>query len=150
MRARQVGLLMQAYRRSHAPEGVRKGVSQEGLLELMGQVDPRYLDRYDRSTVSRWESGDILPKTQRIQVFGEALGLSNAEIDGLLSLAGLDAYATVGPITDIRTTPRPSDISDIEEASPTDVRDPAGEGDASGNSDGTCTSSHIRFAMRYV
>lgn len=139
-------MLMQAYRRSHAPEGTRRGVSQEGLLELMGQVDSRYLDRYDRSTVSRWESGDILPKTQRIRVFGEALGLAKAEIDGLLSLAGLDAYATVGPITEVQTTPGPSDISDIEEA----MRRPHGEGDVAEDSDETYTSSHTRFAMRYI
>ena len=146
LRARQVGMLLQAYRRSHAPEGTRKGVSQEGLLELMGQVDSRYLDRYDRSTVSRWESGDILPKTRRIQVFGEALGLSKAEIDGLLSLAGLDGYAAISPIAEVQTTPRPSDTSDIEEAR----RRFPDEGDVAEDTGGTQTPSHTRFAMRYV
>ena len=58
LRAKQVGMLMQAYRRSHAVDGKRRGLSQERLLELMGQVDFRYMDRYDRSTVSRWEAGN--------------------------------------------------------------------------------------------
>ena len=89
VRARQVGMLMQAYRRSHGGNSSRRVLSQEGLLELMGGVDPRYLDQYDRSTVSRWESGEILPRVERIRVFGEALSLSQMEIDGLISLAGL-------------------------------------------------------------
>ena len=58
-RARQVGMLMQTYRRAHDVKGRR--LSQEGLLRLMGEADPRYLERYDRSTVARWESGEIRP-----------------------------------------------------------------------------------------
>ena len=149
-RARQVGLLMQAYRRAHVPNGGRRGLSQEGLLDLMGQVDHSYLNRYDRSTVSRWESGATLPTKERLEVFGRALDLSPDEVDGLLSLAGLDTYATVGPIAEIQTTPGPSDISDIEEAPTADAPDPAGGGDVAEDSGGTYTSSHTRFAMRYV
>ena len=138
---------MQAYRRAYVPSSGRRGLSQEGLLDLMGQVDSRYLDRYDRSTVSRWESGDILPKTQRIQVFGEALSLSESEIDGLLSLAGLDAYPTVSPITETQTAPGASDISDIEDAR---YAGPRGDGDVVEDSDETHTSSHTGYALRYV
>ena len=134
-------MLMQAYRRSHAPEDARGGISQESLLELMGRVDTRYLNKYDRSTVSRWESGDILPDAQRIRVFGTALDLSKAEVDGLLSLAGLDVYATVGPIAEIQDAPGQSDTSNIEEAPPTVAPEPAG---------GTQTPSYIRFAVGYV
>ena len=87
-RARQVGMLMQTYRRAHDVTGRR--LSQEGLLRLMGEADPRYLERYDRSTVARWESGEIRPTRERIEVFGEALHLSSIEVEGLISLAGLD------------------------------------------------------------
>ena len=104
-------------------------------------MDSRYLNKYDRSTVSRWESGDILPKTRRIEVFGEALGLSRAEVDGLLSLADLDAYATESPIAEIQAAPEPSDISDIAEAPLTDVAE---------NSGCAQTPSYIRFAVGYV
>ena len=87
-RARQVGMLMQTYRRAHDVKGRR--LSQEGLLRLMGEADPRYLERYERSTVARWESGEIRPTRERIEVFGEALHLSPIEVEGLISLAGLD------------------------------------------------------------
>ena len=111
-------MLIQAYRRSHAPEDARGGISQESLLELMGRADSRYLNKYDRSTVSRWESGDILPDAQRIRAFGTAFDRSRAEVDGLLSLAGLDVYATDGPTAEIQDAPGQSDISDIEETLP--------------------------------
>ena len=89
-RARQLGMLMQAYRRDYAVEGQTGRLSQEGLLRLMGQADPRYRDRYDRSTVARWESGEIRPTRERIEVFGRALNLSLIEVEGLISLAGPD------------------------------------------------------------
>ena len=57
----------------------------------MGEADSRYLDRYYRSTVARWESGEISPTKERIDVFGEALGLSPVEIEGTIRLAGLDS-----------------------------------------------------------
>ena len=88
MRAKQVGMLMQAYRRSFAPQGGSGRLSQEGLLRLMGQVDPIYLERYNHSTVARWESGATRPTEERLKVFGQALNLSEAEVDGLIRLAG--------------------------------------------------------------
>ena len=90
LRAKQVGMLMRAYRQSHAPRGGARRLSQNGLLDLMAQVDSSYSGRYDHSTVARWESGAIRPTMERLEVFGLALGLSPAEIDGLISLAGLD------------------------------------------------------------
>ena len=87
LRAKQVGMLMQAYRRAYSENGEAKRLSQEGLLNLMGEADSRYLDSYDRSTVARWESGDIRPNRERLEVFGRALDLSPVEIDGLISLA---------------------------------------------------------------
>ena len=89
-RARQVGMLLQGYRRAHRGEGQGGRLSQEGVLKLMGAVDARYLDSYDRSTVARWESGEILPNRERLDVFGKALNLSAVEIEGLIALAGLD------------------------------------------------------------
>ena len=89
LRAKQVGMLMQAYRRAYQAEGRSSRLSQEGLLRLMGQVDPKYSDRYDHSTVARWESGATRPTRDRLEVFGNALSLSPPEIDGLIGLAGL-------------------------------------------------------------
>ena len=63
-------------------------MSQEGLLKLMGQVDPLYLERYNHSTVARWESGATRPTEERLKVFGKALNLSDAEVEGLIRLAG--------------------------------------------------------------
>ena len=83
-------MLMQAYRRAYSANGKSKRLSQEGLLLLMGEADSRYLDSYDRSTVARWESGEIRPNRERLEVFGRALDLSPTEIDGMISLAGLE------------------------------------------------------------
>ena len=57
---------------------------------MMGQVDSRYLERYNHSTVARWESGSTRPTRDRLEVFGRALELSQAEIDGLIRLSGLE------------------------------------------------------------
>ena len=89
-RARQVGMLMQGYRRTHGGEGRGGRLSQEGLLRLMGEVDERYLDTYDRSTVSKWETGEILPTRERLEVFGRALNLSRDDVEGMLFLGGLE------------------------------------------------------------
>ena len=104
LRAKQVGMLMQAYRRAYQLEGRTGRLSQEGLLRLMGQVDSKYSDRYDHSTVARWESGATRPTRERLEVFGKALSLSSAEVQGMLTLAGLleqkDSLAPVHEITE--------------------------------------------------
>ena len=88
-RAAQVGLLMRSYRESFSPEGGRRGLTQEALLERMGAVDSDYAERYSHATISRWESGGTRPTLQRLKVFGKALDLSRTEIAGLVLLAGL-------------------------------------------------------------
>ena len=88
-RAKLTGRLMRSFRQSYAVAGRKAGLSQDGLLDLMGQADPGYFNTLDRSTVSKWETGSILPTRERLEVFGKALCLSRAEIDGLLDLAGL-------------------------------------------------------------
>ena len=93
LRARQVGMLMRAYRHSYRQEAGAKRLSQNGLLDLMAQVDSSYAGRHDHSTVVRWESGAIRPTRERLEVFGRALSLSPTEVDGLISLAGLDTNA---------------------------------------------------------
>ena len=79
---------MQAYRHAYDTDGRKSRLSQEGLLKLMGQVDPLYFERYNHSTVARWESGATRPTKERLEVFGKALALSMAEIQGLIWLAG--------------------------------------------------------------
>ena len=81
---------MRAYRQARTSEGTGRRLSQSGLLDLMGQVDPKYLERHDHSTVVRWESGATLPTRERLEVFGQSLDLSPAEIKGLIALAGLE------------------------------------------------------------
>ncbi len=97
LRNKQLGMLMRAYRHAHTREGTNRRLSQSGLLDLMGQVDPEYLNRHDHSTVARWESGARPPTRERLLVFGRALDLAPAEIDGLLLLADLDADSAMQP-----------------------------------------------------
>ena len=100
MRAKQVGMLMQAYRRAFMPQGEGGRLSQEGLLGLMGQVDPIYLERYNHSTVARWESGATRPTEERLKVFGQALNLSPSEVEGLITLAGFHDEPEAAPSLD--------------------------------------------------
>ena len=88
-RAAQVGQLMRSYRTSFDRGGGGRGLTQEALLERMGLVDSDYAERYSHATVSRWESGGTRPTLQRLKVFGQALDLSQAEVAGLVLLAGL-------------------------------------------------------------
>ena len=87
-------MMMRAYRRSFRTDGRAGRLSQSGLLDLMGQVDEKYSELHGHSTVARWESGTTLPTRERIEVFGEALNLSPAEIEGLIRLAGFDLEDT--------------------------------------------------------
>ncbi len=100
-RAAQVGLLMRSYRQSFSLEGGGRGLTQEALLERMGAVDSDYAERYSHATVSRWESGGTHLTLQRLKIFGKALDLSQAEVAGLVLLAGLapDFRTAVGHVT---------------------------------------------------
>ena len=89
-------MLMQAYRHAFPVEGRANRLSQDGLLRLMGQIDPKYQHRYDHSTVALGIRR-TRPSRQRIELCGRALNLSSIEIDGLLSLAGLGAEENPWP-----------------------------------------------------
>ncbi len=147
LRAKQVGMLMQAYRRSHAVDGKRRRLSQERLLELMGQVDFRYMDRYDRSTVSRWESGEILPSVERLRVFGEALGLTQVEVAGLVLLAGLEPNAVNGPTAETRSVQEPAIVA---QARSKGEAEHSGQGNAAETPDGIAPNTRARVLMRYA
>lgn len=86
-RAAQVGFLMRAYRESFVWEDGRRGLTQEELLQRMAAVDSDYSERFSHATVSRWESGATRPTVSRLEVFGKAVGLTAAEIEGLIALA---------------------------------------------------------------
>ena len=103
LRAKQVGMLMQAYRHAYDMDGRRNRLSQEGLLRLMGQVDPMYLERYNHSTVARWESGATRPNRERLEVFGKALNLTVTEIQGLVWLAGFHDDSESTQVPEIRS-----------------------------------------------
>ena len=102
IRAKLTGILMKSFRQSYAVEGGKIGLSQESLLDLMSKVDPRYFKTYDRSTVSKWETGKVLPSRERLEVFGKALNLSTAQIGELIRLADLGATDEDGPISGVQ------------------------------------------------
>ena len=134
---------MKAYRRAHAAGGTGRPLSQEGLLSLMGQVDSRYLGRYDRSTVSRWESGEIRPTVERIDVFARALELSLTEVDGLISLAGL------GPEDAADRAEGTNDIGDSDDDRRNPTHNAPGHPVPEEVAGGEDTSSNALYAMRY-
>ena len=110
-------MLMQAYRRAYEVDGKKGRLSQEGLLKLMGQVDPVYLERYNHSTVARWESGATRPTKERLEAFGGALQLTAAEIQGMIWLAGLHEYDD-GQQTQEASSQGPGQIADRDAAVP--------------------------------
>ena len=146
LRAKQVGMLMQAYRRAYSANGKAKRLSQEGLLNLMGEVDSRYLDRYDRSTVARWESGDIRPNRERLEVFGQALDLSPIEIDGLISLAGLEPD-DAGPADEAQSLVDPANA---DGAVPLDTLELLGPEEVATVAGGDDSPPYARHVMRYA
>ena len=89
LRAKQVGRLMRHHREEFAVDGKPGQLTQTGLLQRMSEIDPAYLG-YKHTTVVRWESGATRPTRERLEVFGQALSLSKAEVDGLIDLAGLE------------------------------------------------------------
>ena len=82
-----VGRLIRLYREGMEVEG-KKNISQDDLLDLVAQVDRQYGEGYNRSSVSRWETGKRLAPREFIVAFGKALGLSEQEVDEMLALAG--------------------------------------------------------------
>ncbi len=96
-RSIQVGILMKAYREAFSKENGTRGLTQEELLRRMAAVDTEYVDHSSHTMVSRWESGTTRPNRQRIEVFGKALNLSDAEVDGLMTLAGFKNGAAARP-----------------------------------------------------
>ena len=88
-RTNQIGFLMRAHRGAFVAQDGTQGISQEELLQRMAEADPEYAERYHHSTVSRWESGSTQPDLRRLEVFGKALQLTPAEVEGLLRLASI-------------------------------------------------------------
>ena len=139
-------MLMQAYRRAYSANGEAKRLSQEGLLLLMGEADSRYLDSYDRSTVARWESGDINPNRERLEVFGSALDLSPTEIDGMIRLADLEPD-DAGPAAETQSLVEPANadagpsVDTLEDTVPEEATSAVGGNDS---------QTYAGYAMRYA
>ena len=90
-RAKPVGVLMHHYRSTFPSEDGCTGLTMEDVLEPMARINRRY-ESSAPSTVSRWESGETMPRKKRLQEFGIALNLAPAEIDGLVALAGIEEH----------------------------------------------------------
>ena len=139
LRNKQLGMLMRAYRHAHTREDTGRRLSQSGLLDLMGQVDPEYLNRHDHSTVARWESGARPPSMERLVVFGQALDLAPAEIDGLLLLADLDTDSAIPSTTYEQADAYEEPVSaDVPELPALEMNEAAPD------------ASPVRHALRYV
>lgn len=80
---------MRTYRENFVDGDDRQGLTQDQLLSRMAGVSVDYAERYSHATVSRWESGRTRPTLHRLQVFGAALELDQADVAGLVLLAGL-------------------------------------------------------------
>ncbi len=132
---------MQAYRRAYEVDGKKGRLSQEGLLRLMGQVDPIYLERYNHSTVARWESGSTRPTRERLDAFGRALDLSVAEIQGMMWLAGLHE--------DDETTQPPQTVGQLTAGTAGDVLDVIASQDAVAANSSTGVS-YANQVTRYI
>ena len=85
----RVGRLIRLYREDIKVDGKKK-LSQTGLLERVGQVDRRYAEGYDRSSLGHWERGKRLAPREFIVAFGKAIDLSDQEVNVMLGLAGYD------------------------------------------------------------
>ena len=84
-----VGFVMRAYRETYADANGRRGLTQDQLLVRMAEVEGGDSARYSHATVSRWESGSVRATVDRLRTFGRALELSEAEVAGLVLMAGL-------------------------------------------------------------
>ena len=85
----QVGFLMRAYREAYVDADGRRGLTQDKLLQRMAGAEGGERARFSHATVSRWEAGSVRPSVDRLRTFGRALELSDAEVAGLILLAGL-------------------------------------------------------------
>lgn len=145
LRAAQVGMLMRAYRESFTQPDGRKGLTQEELLGRMADVDGQYGERYSHSTVSRWESGATRPTRQRLVAFGKALELSSVEVEGLITLAGLDGRERSGSLSQASS----SDTSIL--GVPDGLEDRLGNWDVAGRpaGDRLIASSNLADSIRF-
>ena len=86
-RATLVGRLIRSYRDDRVHKGSR--LTQEGLVELMAEINPHYAG-FDHANISRWENGRSMPARAALVVVMRALRLPDAEMDGILNLAGYE------------------------------------------------------------
>ena len=88
VRAVQVGRLMRDYRENFPREDGRKGLTQKQVLDRMAEFSDPDAMIHSETTLGRLERAEILPSRQRLETFGNALNLSQVEVDGLVVLAG--------------------------------------------------------------
>ncbi len=84
-----VGRLIRSYRDDARRNGRR--LSQDGLLYLMVERGEEFAAGLDRSSVSRWETGERPAPREFLVAFGRALDIPRGEIDRILSFVGYDS-----------------------------------------------------------
>ena len=139
----QCGFVMRAYRESYVEPGRSRGMSQDGLLRRMAEVDDDRGRRFSHSTVTRWESGATRPTVERLKIFGKALGLSGVEVAGLMMLAGrAPDFETAGRRVGI-LAPEPKSVpsTDTQPGGPTPEAGGKGDGQH-----GLLWNPRLRFA----
>ena len=91
IRAKFAGMIMRDYRLSFkSEEGKSSKLSLEAVGTRMSEIDPPRYENVVSSTVYRWETGQTKPNPDHLQVYGQAVGMSQAEIDVLIAIAVID------------------------------------------------------------
>ncbi len=111
-----VGRLIRSFRDDLRPNGRR--LSQEGLLHLMVARGEEVADNMDRSTLSRWETGERLAPREFLEALGRTCDIPQHVLDRLMSLAGYD-----GPGDETERESTAATVRDIESQVATIQRD---------------------------
>ena len=111
-----VGRLVRSFRDDLRPNGRR--LSQEGLLHLMVARGEEVAADLDRSTLSRWETGERLAPREFLEALGRTCDIPQHVMDRLMSLAGYD-----GPGDETERESTAATVLDIESQVATIQRD---------------------------
>ena len=140
VRAAQVGALLRWHRQNFSREDGRQGLSQ---AEVLGRMAPLSADERivpaDTSSWSRLENSVAPSSRERLELFGQSLGLSRVEIDGLL-LAGFEPAAQQMTAKPASAANAPADDGEAEDRD----LEPAGRPDVGMFGEGASVPSSLK------